>query len=59
VTYRRLLDRYRTPTAALDALPHFARAVGRTAPAIMSLADAERELQRTYDRGGRMVFLGD
>jgi DNA processing protein len=59
VTYRRLLDRYRTPAAALDALPHFARAVGRTAPAIMSLADAERELQRTYDRGGRMVFLGD
>jgi DNA processing protein len=59
-TYRRLLDRYRTPAAALDALPRRARAAGRTAtPAIMSPADAERELQRIHDHGGRMVFLGD
>jgi DNA processing protein len=60
VTYRRLLDRYRSPTAALDALPRLTRAAGRaTAPAIMSPADAERELQRTYDLGGRVLFLGD
>jgi DNA processing protein len=60
VTYRRLLDRYRTPQAALDALPRLARAGGRTtAPLTMSAADAERELERTAAAGGRMVFLGD
>jgi DNA processing protein len=60
VTYRRLLNRYRTPQAALDALPRLARAGGRTtAPLTMSAADAERELERTAAAGGRMVFLGD
>jgi DNA processing protein len=60
VTYRRLLDRYRTPAAALDALPRLARAGGRTtAPLTMSAADAERELERTSAAGGRMVLLGD
>jgi DNA processing protein len=60
VTYRRLLDRYRTPQAALDALPRLARAGGRTtAPLTMSATDAERELERTAAAGGRMVFLGD
>jgi DNA processing protein len=60
VTYRRLLDRYRTPAAALDALPRLARAGGRTtAPLTMSAADAARELERTAQAGGQMVFLGD
>src|SRR4051794_4934164 len=57
-TYRRLLDRYRTPAAALDALPRLARAAGRIT-SIPTRADAERELERTYDHGGWMVFLGD
>jgi len=60
VTYRRLLERYRTPAAALDALPRLARAAGRQAgPVVMSAADAERELDRTRAAGGRLVFLGD
>nr|WP_294520952.1 DNA-processing protein DprA [uncultured Rhodopila sp.] len=60
VTYRRLLERYRTPAAALDALPRLARAAGRqTGPAVMSVADAERELDRTRTAGGRLVFLGE
>ena len=60
VTYRRLLDRYHTAAAALDALPRLARAGGKaTAPAAISAADAERELERTDALGGRMVFLGD
>jgi DNA processing protein len=60
VTYRRLIDRYRTPAAALDALPRLARAGGRTNPPVtISSSDAERELERTNALGGRMVFLGD
>jgi DNA processing protein len=60
VTYRRLLDRYHTPAAALDALPRLARAGGRTTvPLTMSAQEAERELERTKAAGGRMVFLGD
>jgi DNA processing protein len=60
VTYRRLLDRYHSPAAALDALPRLARAGGRsgTAP-VVSAAEAERELERTSGAGGRMIFLGD
>jgi DNA processing protein len=60
VTYRRLLERYRTPAAALDALPRLARAAGRQGgPVVMSADDAERELDRTRAAGGRLVFLGD
>jgi hypothetical protein len=60
VTYRCLLDRYHSPAAALDALPRLARAGGRsgTAP-VVSVAEAERELERTSAAGGRMIFLGD
>ena len=60
VTYRRLIDRYHTATAALDALPRLARAGGRTtALTPISVAAAEQELERTAALGGRMVFLGD
>ncbi|HEY4041335.1 MAG TPA: DNA-processing protein DprA [Rhodopila sp.] len=60
VTYRRLLDRYHTPKAALDALPRLAKAGGRTnPPATVSAIEAERELQRTEALGGRVCFLGD
>lgn len=60
ITYRRLLDRYHTPAAALDALPRLARAGGKTtAPAIPPAPEAERELERTDAAGGRMIFLGD
>ncbi|HEY0183859.1 MAG TPA: DNA-processing protein DprA [Rhodopila sp.] len=60
VTYRRLLSRYGTPAAALDALPALARAGGRpTTPLIISASEAERELERTRSAGGRLMFLGD
>ncbi len=59
-TYRRLLERYRTPSAALAALPGLAHAGGREkAPAPMGRSDAERELEQTAADGGRMLFLGD
>jgi len=60
VTYRRLLDRYRSPAAALDALPRLARAGGRaTPPATLSRSEAAAELERSNAIGARMVFLGD
>jgi DNA processing protein len=60
ITYRRLLDRYSSPAAALDAVPRLARAGGRTnAVTIITAAAAEQELERTKALGGQMVFLGD
>jgi DNA processing protein len=60
VTYRRLLERYRTPAAALDALPRLARAGGRTTvPSTITRAEAERELEQTDRLGGQMIFAAD
>ena len=60
VTYRRLLERYRTPVAALAAVPHLAKSGGRAgAPAIPSVGDAEREFAATARLGGQLIFLGD
>jgi DNA processing protein len=60
VTYRRLLERYHSPAAALDALPKLARAGGRTTPLVSpERAEAEREIAATLALGGQLVFLGD
>lgn len=58
VTFRRLMRRFGTAAAALDALPGLARDAGRDrAPRILSRADAQRELDRVAKFGGRMVFV--
>jgi DNA processing protein len=60
VTYRRLLDRYRTPAAALDALPRLAQSGGRAKPPVIPTpAAAEAEFARTIKAGGRIVFTSD
>ena len=60
ITYRRLIDRYRSAAAALDVLPGLAQSAGRTAiHAIPTVAEAEQELERTAALGGRMLLLGD
>ncbi len=60
ITYRRLLDRYRSPAEALDALPALARAGGRASPLrIPNAADAERELANLDKLGARLLFLGE
>ncbi len=59
VAYRRLLARYTTAAAALDALPGLARAGGRAAaPFIPSHADAQHELDTTLHLGARLIFFG-
>jgi len=60
VTYRRLLARFGSATAALEALPRLAKAGGRpTAPAIPAPGEARREIDQTRKIGGRLMFLDD
>jgi DNA processing protein len=60
VTWRRLLERYRTPARALAALPQLARDGGKaSAPTTPSDADARHEFEQTAKLGGRLIFLGD
>ncbi|MBW4024970.1 MAG: DNA-protecting protein DprA [Proteobacteria bacterium] len=56
VTYRKLLSRYGTPAAALDALPGLARAAGRPDKPIPSKAMAEDEIAGTERLGGRILM---
>ena len=59
ITYRRLLDRYRTPAAALDAVPHLVRSGGKVSPPLIpSISDARREFDQTEALGGRLIFAG-
>jgi DNA processing protein len=60
VAYRRLLGRFGSAAAALDALPGLARAGGRSSPpAVPSVDDAERELRGLNRLGARLVFVGE
>ena len=60
ITYRRLLERYRTPAGALNALPRLVKSGGRPKPPkIPSVAEAEREFEMTARAGGRLIFLGE
>lgn len=59
VTYGRLIARFGTAEAALDALPGIARAGGRREPLrIPSARDAEREMETVGTTGAALVFLG-
>ncbi len=58
ITYRRLLRRYQSAEAALDALPGLARAGGRAAPlSVPPAATVEREIDRITRLRGRLLFL--
>jgi DNA processing protein len=60
VAYRRLLARYDSAAAALEALPALARAGGRAAPpAIPAPEEAARELHALHRLGARMIFAGE
>ncbi|MBN9511668.1 MAG: DNA-processing protein DprA, partial [Alphaproteobacteria bacterium] len=60
ITYRRLLARFGSPAAALEALPGLARAGGRAAPlAIPPAAAAGREIARTARLGATLLFVNE
>jgi DNA processing protein len=56
VTYRRLLSRYGSPDAALEALPGLARAAGRPDKPIPTAAQIEDEIAGTERLGGRFLM---
>lgn len=59
VAFRRLLDRFGSPGAAIDALPGLARAGGRAAPPVIpAQRDVEKELESLRRMGGRLLVLG-
>ncbi len=56
VTFAKLIERFETPAAALDALPRLARRGGRVDPLkVVSRAQAEEELARTEALGARLL----
>jgi DNA processing protein len=58
ITFGKLLGRYGSAAAALEAVPELARRGGQRRPIrICSLADAERELANTRAAGARLVAL--
>jgi DNA processing protein len=58
IAYRRLLRRYGTADAALQALPGLARAGGRSEPpAIPAIGDIKREIDTVHRLGARLLFL--
>ena len=58
VTYAHLLTRFGSPAAALEAVPDLARRGGGRAPAIASVAQAEREMAAVAKLGARHLFRG-
>jgi len=58
VTYRQLIMRFGAPSAALAAVPDLARRGGGKAPALRSVADAEREIARVDKLGAKWLVLG-
>lgn len=60
ITFGRLLQRFGSVAAAIDALPGLARDAGRaTPPRIPSRGEAEREMAALHRMGGRFLFRGD
>ncbi len=60
VTFRVLMQHFKTAAAALDALPDKARRGGMKKPLrICSAADAEREYAAVEKAGAEMIFLGE
>ncbi len=57
ITYRRLLARFATAIAAIDALPDLARAGGRDLMKVATADDVERELAKLRKLGGQMLIL--
>jgi len=58
VTYRQLISRFGSASAALDAVPDLAARGGGRVPRLASRADAEREMARVEALGARYLLLG-
>lgn len=58
VTFRQLLRRFGTASAALEAVPDLARRGGGKAPRLFERAEAEREMGRVEKLSARYLILG-
>jgi DNA processing protein len=58
VTFRQLIARFGTPAEALAAVPDLARRGGGKAPALRTIADAEREIAKVEKLGAKFIVLG-
>jgi len=58
VTYRQLIARFGSASAALDAVPDLARRGGGSAPKLFARDQAEREIARVEKLGARYLVLG-
>jgi DNA processing protein len=58
VTYRQLIARFGSATAALEAVPDLAARGGGRPPRLASRADAEKEIARVEKLGSRHLVLG-
>ncbi|MDY0030006.1 MAG: DNA-processing protein DprA [Pseudobdellovibrionaceae bacterium] len=56
ITFYRLIQKYKTAAAAIDALPHLVKTKSVT---IAARVDAERELEALTKLGGSMIFAGE
>ncbi|AQR74767.1 DNA-processing protein DprA [Sphingomonas sp. LM7] len=59
ITWRQLIARFGSASAALDALPMLAARGGGRAPAIADAGAVRREIARVEKIGARYLFLGD
>ena len=58
VTFRQLINRFGSASAALEAVPDLARRGGGRTPQLFARADAEREVAKVEAVGARYLVLG-
>ena len=58
VTYRQLISRFGSASAALEAVPDLARRGGGSSPRLFSASEAERERTKVEKLGARYLALG-
>ena len=59
ITFRQLIARFGTPSAALAAVPDLARRGGGKAPTLRTRDDAEREIALVEKLGAKFLALGE
>ncbi|MBT5187601.1 MAG: DNA-protecting protein DprA [Kordiimonadaceae bacterium] len=60
VTFRQLINRYKTAEAALEILPELAKRGGRKKPLVAcSMEKVDKELDQLDSQGGTLIVIGD
>jgi len=59
VTHRRLVERFGTAAAALEALPNLARGGGAKSPSLPAVSEIEDEIDAAREQKAHLLFLGE